>query len=458
MSDHRSFVRRAGFASACIFLFEAALVAQRFDLVTSLPGPGQNPIFETGMATHPVTGEVFVCDRSNSNVLRLMRWDGTTFVTALTNPPTFGGFETLVPFRNGSVAGLAHVAASGTNRTMILTGSSWTTLPSTAAPVGTVMAAATSSTDANGAAFVFGGLDAANNPVATLHRFDGVQWTQINWAGQGPGPRFWSGLAHDSTGGLVLVGGDDFGSLFADAWRFHNGTWSQLANLPTAMAGCTAVHDPRGQIVVTSGFGPGFVNDRIITMDTIGPNAFSGWTVQPAALSSSPHGWGVSGYDPVRSQLIVGDILTNAIDSSKVASALPVAASPTSNCVVNTLGLAATSSTPHQPLGGALVLQLEAGITPAMAGNLLALCGAFVAPGQPTGITFGGSSCATFLPPSATITIQSLVAPSAGPQALPLQFPPTFALVGLLLDFQTFGLTSSQLSASEVLRVGFGQL
>jgi hypothetical protein len=458
MSDQRSFVRRAGFASACIFLFEATLVAQRFDLVTSQPGTAQSPIFETGMATHPVTGEVFVCDRSNSNVPRLRRWNGSTFVTELTNPPSFGAYETLVPFRNGNVAGLAHVAAFGTNRTMIRTGSSWTTLNTTTAPVGRVLAAATSSTDANGAAYVYGGFDATNNPAATLHRFDGVQWTQITWAGQGPGPRFWAGLAHDGTGGLVLVGGDAFGSQFADAWRFHNGAWSQLPDLPSAMAGCTAVLDPRGQIVVTTGYGPGFVNDRIITMDTIGPNAFSGWTVQPPVLDPIRGGWGVSGYDLTRSQLVVGDVTTNTIDLSKVASALPVAASPTTNCVVNTLRLAGNSGTPHQPVGAALVLQLEAGLTPAMAGNLLALCGAFVAPGQPTGITFGGSSCATFLPPSATITIQSLVAPNAAAQVLPLQFPPTFALVGLLLDFQTFGLTSSQLSASNVLRVGFGQL
>ena len=457
MSDQLSFVRRVGIAGACIFLFEAALVAQRFDLVTSTTGTGQSPVFETGMATHPVTGEVFVCDRSNNNVPRLMMWNGNTFVTALTNPPTFGGFETLVPFRNGGLAGLAHVAASGTNRTMIRTGNSWTTLPSTAAPVGRVFAAATSSTDASGAAFVFGGLDAANNPVATLHRFDGVQWTQIT-TNQGPGPRFLAGLAHDGTGGLVLVGGEAFGTKLADAWRFQNGTWSQLTNLPTAMAGCTAVHDPRGQIVVTSGFATGFVNDRIITMDTIGANPFSGWTRQPTLLSPIRGGWGASGYDPARCQLVVADVSTGTVDRSKVASALPVAASPTSNCVVNTLGLAAISGTPHQPVGGGLVLHLEAGLTPAMAGNLLALCGAFVAPGQPTGITFGGSSCATFLPPSATITIQSLVAPNAASQVLPLQFPPTFALVGLLLDFQTFGLTSSQLSASEVLRVGFGQL
>lgn len=115
-----------------------------------------------------------------------------------------------------------------------------------------------------GAIVMFGGEDAANNPLGDTWEFANGHWRSLSLA-VSPSPRWAAGMAYDpALDGVFLFGGTNTTSLFDDSWLFNSTGWHELhlAYSPPPQAGSAMVYDSTDSYILLmySRSGTSFVN------------------------------------------------------------------------------------------------------------------------------------------------------------------------------------------------------
>ncbi len=93
-----------------------------------------------------------------------------------------------------------------------------------------------------------------------LWQYDGADWTQLTWPGQGPGARTNYGMAYDRRRGrLAMFGGQDQTQMYSDTWEYTGQAWVQVNTLhaPSPRWEPNMAYDTRRGVTVLFGGGPG---------------------------------------------------------------------------------------------------------------------------------------------------------------------------------------------------------
>lgn len=190
-------------------------------------------------------------------------WDGTTWIQHAPlqspNPRTSGrmvstGTRTLLVGGWDYIGGVERVAP---DLIWEWTGVTWQLVDSGTPPVRTNYGAAYDAR--RDRVVVFGGMSGCDRNAATFlgetWEWDGSKWLQ-RFPLNAPSPRAWSKLSYDAfRGRVVLFGGKDRNSTFADTWEWDGTDWTLRlpTNSPPSSAGHGLTYDRQRRLTV--GFG-----------------------------------------------------------------------------------------------------------------------------------------------------------------------------------------------------------
>lgn len=453
---------------ATALLLTAAASAQRFDnWVAGTVGANAGA---STLATDPNSGAPTRIVALAGGGFDTEAWNGTAFVSlGLGNNPGTTQGEALAPFSVGGTSGLVHLGANGV--TSIWTGgANWTTLGTlTPSPSAAALSAVAPEPGPNGFACLFGGTDAASQPVGDLWGFDGAQWQDLGASSVlQPAARVSGMLASNGTGGLVLFGGADSVSDRNDVWEFQAGQWRFAGKGPGVRVFGGALLDiSRSALMVVGGLSSGApANDAWILPVPLPavPVAAADWTQITAALPfvTSTSGFVTAALDAVRNEPVAVDFLLVEPVVDQAASFLIRGASPTTNCVVPNLQITGAPGVlePRVPAAGTASLGMG-GFT-GQAGAPMVWFAEFVTPGVgfATITPIPGSSCLNFLSPTA-LNLGATTTGAGGQYQFNLLIPANPALIGSVLDEQMFGLSVvggvPPIIATEAARVVIGR-
>jgi hypothetical protein len=155
--------------------------------------------------------------------------------------------------------------------------------------------------EALGETVLFGGLDAADEPLGDTWLFDGGRWRPVR--GPSPPPRRYAAFAyHPGLRGCVLHGGahDDHGrKQYGDAWLFRDGGWSQFkSEFTTGVRDdhALAFHRAAGAFLMLGGLGP---HPGLLAMSN------AGWTPADVAALPATRQCAPVAYDPTLNGLVL---------------------------------------------------------------------------------------------------------------------------------------------------------
>ncbi|MGH7993548.1 MAG: kelch repeat-containing protein, partial [Limisphaerales bacterium] len=170
--------------------------------------------------------------------------------------------------------------------------------------------------DRSGNAYAIGGLDDNNNPLSSAERYsqDAGTWSAI--AGL-PAARYDFPAVFDGTNQIYIFGGytdTTSGVEIASALRYSvsKNTWTSLAPLPVAVAGCAAAMGPDGKIYVVGGLSGG-VATNLVQVYTPANNSWVMSTPLPEALSAA-----CLGVDSLGRLMVMGGMDANGNDVADV--------------------------------------------------------------------------------------------------------------------------------------------
>lgn len=103
---------------------------------------------------------------------------------------------------------------------------------------------------------LFGGSNAAGEPLGDTWGFSHGAWTPIPTGPLAPPPRWGASVAYDGASGrLLLFGGQNGSAQFSDTWLFNGSAWRPVVTptAPAARSGAAIAYDPSFQGVVLFG-------------------------------------------------------------------------------------------------------------------------------------------------------------------------------------------------------------
>jgi hypothetical protein len=172
------------------------------------------------------------------------------------------------------------------------------------------------SKDRSGNAYAFGGLDGSGQPLASaeMSNQDSNAWTSITAL---PAPRYEFPAVFDGTNNIYVFGGitDAVNKTeLATVLRYSVSakTWTQMASMPTAVAGSGAAMGPDGKIYIAGGTAGG-VTTNVVQVYNPTSNTWASGTPLPEALSEV-----AMAVDSLGRLLVMGGVDINGNDVSDV--------------------------------------------------------------------------------------------------------------------------------------------
>lgn len=269
------------------------------------------PTFQAGqLALDPLTNQLVLL-RSNGQTLA---WNGTALATVGTTGPSLSGVAiatSLVPGQTGVLAfGGMNGQGQVLGQTFLWQNGVWMRrFPTTVPPARTRASMAS----LGGTPVLFGGLDAAGQPLDDLWLFVrlGANWEWLEvFSPPAPPARFGAALCPDGAGGLLLFGGQTGSTLLGDTWRFDGLGWTQVQSPVSPPPGTGPLsYDP--------------IRNEVVHVDPIGRATYrfdpapARWQLLPAPgnTMSSPFAAMTSGgpsfmaFDPARGEHVFVDFV-----------------------------------------------------------------------------------------------------------------------------------------------------
>jgi cysteine-rich repeat protein len=206
------------------------------------------------MAADPSRGRVVLLTHVSAGTTAEWEWDGTTWTqTAAVLPELDREGTTLFYDHRLGRLGLYALIVSGRQLAMMYrTATGWESVPGPLHPPARDDAAMADDLR-RGVAVLFGGRDAASNPLDDLWMWHGSHWVQHQPTGAAPTGRYAHAMAYDlARGEVVVVGGRTTAGRTGETWVFDGAAWRLAGTLP-AREDMAIAYDTRRQRVV--GFG-----------------------------------------------------------------------------------------------------------------------------------------------------------------------------------------------------------
>ena len=249
--------------------------------------------------------------------------------------------------------------------------------------------------DSSGQVVLFGGQDASGNALGDTWTWDGTTWTQRTQPSAPPSRRFKSALADDPVSHQsVLFGGTTGAALLSDTWTWAGATdtWTKQAPVtspPARISGALADWPDGGQVLLTGGQ----IDDGTPLSDTwTWDGTLHTWTQQSPATSPPARFAASLAYDSASRQLLLfgGSNRTVSLGDAWTFKAITVPGAPIIGAATGSNGGASVSFTALSSDGGSPVTGYTATATdltdPARGGQVVS------GPGSPlseTGLTNG---------------------------------------------------------------------